>query len=166
MVQDYIIQSDLGDEYKLRITSENRWMLSEYLCNQLSKDCLEVVDIELERSKGLNVTNHKILARIEECIADFFQSHNNVLFCFFCDFISLVPSKKKDMPVQEYRSKLFSAMFHRYVSQHHISNLYNNVVKIKGVAETFYVHIIYRQEHSKYAKMIAEENLKEFNKPE
>ena len=165
MVQHYIIRSDQGDEYKLRMTSENTWMLSEDLCQQMKTNGIEVADIELERSKGANVTSPKVLSMIEECIADFLIKHENVLFCFFCDFIHLVPTRK-NIPVQEYRSRLFSAMFNRYVKQHRLNGFYNQVVKIEGVAEPFYFHVIYRKEHEMYAKMISVGNQKDFGKPE
>ena len=93
------------------------------------------------------------------------QRHQNVILSFFCDFIHLVPSKK-NIPVQEYRSRLFSTMFNRYVAQHHIAGFCNHVVEIEGVAETFYFHVIYRKEHEAYAEMIAEGHQKDFGKPE
>lgn len=164
MVQHYIIQSEQGDEYKLRLTSENTWMLPEDLCQLMKTKDIEVVDIELERSKGTNVTSSKVLSLIEGCIADYMLNHRNVLFCFFCDFIHTVPTRK-NIPVQEYRSRLFSAMFNSYVTQHHLEGFCNHVVKIEGVAETFYFHVIYRDEHEAYARMISEVNQKDFSKP-
>ena len=165
MVQHYIIQSEQGDEYKLRMTSENTWMLSEGLYQQMTTNGVEVVDIELERSKGTNVTSLKVLSLIEDTIADFLLNHENVLFCFFCDFIHLVPTKK-NIPVQEYRSRLFTAMFNRYVKLHRLNGFCNHVVKIEGVAEPFYFHVIYRKEHEALAKMISDGNQKDFSKPE
>ena len=47
----------------------------------------------------------------------------NVILSYFCDFIHLVPSQRKDMSVQEYRSRMFSAMFKRYVSQEDLDAL-------------------------------------------
>mgnify|MGYP007070236434 CR=1 FL=1 len=73
---------------------------------------------------------------------------------------------KLRIPVQEYRSRLFLAMFNRYVKQHRLNGFYNQVVKIEGVAEPFYFHVIYRKEHEMYAKMISLGNQKDFGKPE
>ena len=66
--------------------------------------------------------------------ADLMHRHHNVVLSFFCDFIHLVPSKKS-IPVQEYRSRLFSAMFNRYMSQHHLDGFYNHVVEIEDGCE-------------------------------
>ena len=79
MVQSYIIQSEFGDEYKLRMTSEEKWMLPESLCQLLKDKGIEVVDVELERSKGTSTTSLRILSLIESCIADFLLKHNHVI---------------------------------------------------------------------------------------
>lgn len=153
---EYIIQSEFGDEYRLRITSEYSGMLSEDAFFALAAEGVEVVDVELERTRGVNVTSQKVLSKIADCIADAFIPHSNVIICFFCDFISLLPSMKKRMSVQEYRSKLFSYMFERYVELHHIDGVMNHVVTVKGVAEDYFAHVIYRESHAHLANMISQ----------
>lgn len=160
----YIIQSNQTDEYKLRITSEDNGMLSDEVRQTLASENIEVFDIELERTKGLNVTSHKVLSKIEDCIADIFLTHHNAMICFFCDFISLVPSMNRNMSVQEYRSILFSKMFDRYVTLHHIEGIKNQVVVVKGTAEDYYVHVIAREEHLRFAKIIGEGIQRDFGK--
>lgn len=160
----FIIQSEQGDEYKLRIASTDSGMVSDKVRQQLLAAGLVVLDIDLYRSKGSNVTDHKILARIEDCIADVFFKHSNAVICFFCDFIGLLPNTTKTMSVQEYRSLLFSRMFERYVKTHHIGGVHNHVVTVKGVAEDYYVHVIARVEHGQFARMIGEGIQKDFGK--
>ena len=164
MNQEFVIQSDQGDEYRLRITSDHIGMLSENVLRELANKGVQVVDIELERTKGDNVTSPRVLAKIEECIADIFLSHQDVMVCFFCDFISLIPSSKKNMSVQEYRSRLFSNMFERYVNVHHIVGIRNQVVTVKGIAEDYFAHVIVREEHVYLAKIIGEGIQKDFGK--
>lgn len=165
MNQEFVIQSDQDDEYRLRITSEHIGMLSEDVLQELMSKGIQVIDIELERTKGDSVTSPKVLAKIEECIADVFLSHRDVMICFFCDFISLIPSSnKKNMSVQEYRSRLFSNMFERYINCHHISGIRNQVVTVKGIAEDYYAHVIVREEHIYLAKIIGEGIQKDFGK--
>ena len=165
MNQEFVIQSDQNDEYRLRITSEHIGMLSEDVLQELMSKGIQVIDIELERAKGNSVTSPKVLAKIEECIADVFLSHRDVMICFFCDFISLIPSSnKKNMSVQEYRSRLFSNMFERYINCHHISGIRNQVVTVKGIAEDYYAHVIVREEHIYLAKIIGEGIQKDFGK--
>ena len=70
------------------------------------------------------------------------------------------------MAVQEYRSRLFSAMFKRFMSQQNRKDICDDEIQINGVAETYYFHVIYRKEHQLYAEMIAEGHRKDFDKPE
>ena len=165
MNEVYIITSESGDEYKLQFTTERSGIIADVLLDLLVGNDIEVVEIGLARVKGQNVTSPLVLARIEESIANIMQRHRNVILSFFCDFIHVVPSKKK-ISVQEYRSRLFSAMFNRYVSQHHLHDYCNHVVEIEGVSEPFFFHVIYRKEHEVYADMIAEGHQKDFGKPE
>ena len=165
MNEVYTITSDQGDEYKLQFTTDRSGVISDALLDFLADKDIEVVEIGLARVKGQNITGHHVLAQIEECIADLMQRHQNVILSFFCDFIHFVPSNKR-IPVQEYRSRLFSGMFNRYVAQHHMTNFCNHVVEVEGVSETFFFHVIYRKEHEAYADMIAEGHQKDFGKPE
>ena len=164
MNQEFIIQADQGDEYRLRITSDHIGMLSDEIIQELKAKGIQVVDIELERTKGLHVTSLRVLAKIEECIAEVFFSRQDIMICFFCDFISLVPSMKKKMSVQEYRSRLFSDMFERYIKIHHIDGIRNQVVTVNGVAEDYFAHVIVREEHIHLARIIGEGIQKDYGK--
>ena len=123
------------------------------------------MEIGLERSKGLNFTNHRVLAQIEQCIAEVILGNPNAILFFFCDFISLLPTMKKNMSVQEYRSRLFSRMFERYVAQHHITDIFNRVTTVEGIAENYYFHVIARRHHLIFADMISANIQKDFGKP-
>ena len=70
------------------------------------------------------------------------------------------------MSVQEYRSRMFSAMFKRYISQQQQLDVCDDEIKINGVAEPFFFHVIYHRHHQHYAEMIAEGHVKDFGKPE
>ena len=166
MTEVYTLYSEYGDEYKLQFTSDRSNIIASRILDKLSKDGIEVIEIGLGRVKGTNVTSHKVLQQIEKCIADFLERMPNVIISYMCDFINLVPSNKKNITVQEYRSRLFSLMFKRYVSQHSIDYIFDDEVKIEGVAEAFYFHVIYRKGHEKYARLIADGHHDDFDKPE
>ena len=87
-----------------------------------------------------------------------------LLLSDFCDFISLIPSTKKNISVQEYRSRLFSNMFERYINCHNIGGIRNLVVTVKGIAEDYFAHVIVREEHIYLAKIIGEGVQKDFGK--
>ena len=166
MTEVYTLYSENGDEYKLQFTTERSSLIANNILDRLEQAGIEVVEVGLGRVKGENITGHKMLGQIEACIADLLQRHPNVILSYFCDFINLVPRKKKDMTVQEYRSRLFSAMFKRYISLNDLDDICDNEVRIEGVAETFYFHVIYRKEHEVYANMIAEWHHSDFDKPD
>ena len=166
MTEIYTLYSENGDEYKLQFTTERINIIAEHILNRMRQDGIDVVEIGLGRVKGNNVTSHRVLKQIEECIADFLERTPNAVLSYMCDFINLVPSNKKNITVQEYRSRMFSSMFKRYASQHHASDIFDDEIKIEGVAESYYFHVIYRKEHEKYAKMIAEGHHADFDKPE
>ncbi len=166
MTEVYSLYSESGDEYKLQLTTDRSGVIADDLLDQLNAEGIEVVEIGLARVKGQNITSHKVLRQIEECVADLMQRMPNVILSYFCDFIHLVPSHKKNMTVQEYRSRMFSAMFKRYVSQQEQMDLCDDEIKIDGVAEPFFFHVIYHKQHQHYAEMIAEGHIKDFGKPE
>ena len=165
MTEVYTLVSESGDEYKLQFTTERSGIIADEILDRINGDGIDVAEVGLGRVSGGNVTSTKMLSQIEECIADFMQRHENVVLSFFCDFINFLPATRKNIPVQEYRSRLFSLMFDRYVSQHNLTVYSNKVVEIEGVAEHFYFHVISRKEHLMYAEMIAEGYKKDFGKP-
>lgn len=167
MNEIFVIQSEYGDEYKLQLTTERSGLIASELLDRIHSDGIEVVEIGLGRVKGMAPTNPRVLAQIEDIVADMFLSHTNVVISFFCDFINGIPSmnkKKKKMTVQQYRSILFSHMFERFVINHKLDGVYNKVVVVQGVAEPYYFHIIARREHLMYADMIAEGHHNDFDK--
>jgi hypothetical protein len=166
MTEVYTLRSESGDEYKLQFTTDRSGIIADNLLDQLNAHGIEVVEIGLARVKGENITGHKVLHQIEECIADLMQRMPNVILSYFCDFIHLVPSHKKNMTVQEYRSRMFSAMFKRYVTQQQLFDVCDDEIKINGVTEPFFFHVIYHKNHQHFAEMIAEGHIKDFGKPD
>ena len=162
MTEVYSLRSEQGDEYKLQFTTDRSGIIADDILDLLNAQGIEVVEIGLARVKGQNITGHKVLNQIVECIAELMQRIPNVILSYFCDFIHLVPSQKKNMSVQEYRSRIFSAMFKRYVSQQQQLDLCDDEIRINGVTEPFFFHIIYHRKHQHYAEMHA----KDFSKPE
>lgn len=167
MNEVYVVQTASGNEYKVQFTTERSGLIAPELLDQLNAEGIEVVEIALAHTKGAVPASPLLLAHIEQIIADMFQSHANVIVCFFCDFIHAVPymnKRKEGMTVQQYRSQLFSRMFERFTNSHCIRNVYNRVVVIQGVAEPYFFHVIAREEHLKYADLIAERHHRDFDK--
>jgi hypothetical protein len=73
MTEIYTLYSENGDEYKLQFTTERSNLISDNILNRMRQDGIDVVEIGLGRVRGNNVTSHRVLKQIEECIADFME---------------------------------------------------------------------------------------------
>ena len=109
------IKSSRGDEYRVRLSPQGDRFLSYEAIGLVNRAEISLYAVELERVKGDKPTGHAVLAKIEEVIAKVFLEKSNAIICFICDFISPIPSTKKKIPAQEYRSLLFTRMFERYL---------------------------------------------------
>ncbi len=157
-----IFKSSTGDVYNITL-SEGHSVLSSEAIETLHD--VNVVGIELRRLAGRNATGQKVLAAIESTIADFFVDRENVIICYYCDFINPIPhTSKNTMPPQEYRSRLFEKMFQRYCLQYDIKDVRLSVVEINGINEKYYFHVIYRETHSLLASIIGRDLKEGFDK--
>lgn len=157
-----IFKSPEGDVYHITL-SEDHSVLSQEVLESLGN--IRVVGIELRRLAGTNATGHDVLAALEDDIAEVFLQNDDVIICYYCDFINPIPrTKKNGMPPQEYRSKLFDMMFQRYTKTHGIHDVRLSVVEIKGVNEIYYFHVIYRESHSMLAALIGSDLREGFGK--
>ena len=157
-----IFKSPDGDIYHITL-SEDHQVLSPELLETLGNT--RVVGIELRRLAGRNTTKHDVLEALEDTIAEFFLRNDDVIICYYCDFVNPIPKTKKNkMPPQEYRSKLFDAMFQRYVKQHGIEDVRLSVVEVNGINEIYYFHVIYREAHSVLAALIGSDIREGFEK--
>ena len=161
------LSSVKGDIYQISLSSKNGGLIADDIRQSLSAEGIIVLDVELNRVQGLNPTNTAVLAKIGERIAEVFLANPNVIICYFCDFLSALPytnKKHKQLSVQEYRSNLFSQMFDRYVSQHHIEDISLAILTIEGVEDNYYVHVIARNEHLHYISQINDGIQRDFGK--
>jgi hypothetical protein len=45
----------------------------------------------------------------------------------------------------------------RYTKLHSVHNIYLSVITVKGIGETYYFHLIYRDIHAKFAPIISQD---------
>ena len=155
-MEDFVtlLSTKEGDVYHITL-SEDTVLFSEATIQLLGN--LKVIGIDLRRLVGHAPTGHEMLAAIERIIADFFLSHDDVMIFYYCDFINPIPHTSKNISPQEYRSNLFKRMFERYVSQHDVDGIHLSVITAKGIGETYFFHLIYRDEHASLAPMISQD---------
>lgn len=150
-----LLSSKEGDVYHITL-SEDTVLFSKETIRLLGN--LKVVGIDLRRLVGTAPTGHEMLSAIEKIIADYFLDHNNVMLFYYCDFINPIPHTfKKDMSPQEYRSNLFKKMFERYLDQHDVDGVHLSVITAKGIDDTYFFHLIYREEHAPLAPIISKD---------
>ncbi len=157
-----IFRSREGDVYHITLTEDNRVLSSDAI--EALKG-INLVGVELRRLSGNHSTGQEVLAAIENTIAEYFINHDEIIICYYCDFINAIPhTSKNTMPPQEYRSRLFDKMFQRYTQQHGIDNVRLSVVEINGTNEKYYFHVIYREAHSFLASLIGHDLREGFDK--
>ena len=156
-MEDFVrlLSTDEGDVYHITL-SEDTILFSQDTLKIING--VKVVGIDLRRLVGSSPTGHDMLAAIEKVIADFFLEYDNVMIFYYCDFLNPIPhTKKTSMPPQEYRSNLFRLMFERYVSLHDIDDVHLSVITVKGIDDTYYFHLIYRECHAHLAPVIGQD---------
>ena len=161
-------ESTGGDIYSISLSTENGGLIADDVRKDLEDRGIVVADVELNRIQGTNPTTTSILVKTGEVIANFFLNHSSTIICYYCDFLGMLPyvrQNKKKMSVQEYRHHLFSHLFDRYISQHHIDNVSLAVLTIEGSAETYYVHVIARNEHIGHISDINNGLQRDYGKP-
>lgn len=162
-MEDFVkIFKSKDDIYHITLSENNR-LLSAETINALNG--ITLVGIDLRRLAGNHVTGNNVLNAIEKAIADFFMQRDDVMICYYCDFINPIPKTlKNSMPPQEYRSRLFERMFQRYTHLQHLEGICLSVVEINGINEKYYFHVIYRQKHSVLASIIGDDLKEGFGK--
>jgi len=156
-MEDFVrlFSTDKGDVYHITL-SEDASLLSEEVKAFIGST--KLIGIDLRRLAGENITTQGMLAALENTIADFFMKHDDVMIFYYCDFLNPIPHTTKNaMPPQEYRSRLFENLFKRYTKLHSVRNIYLSVITVKGIGETYYFHLIYRDIHAKFAPIISQD---------
>jgi len=155
-MEDFVklLSSCNGDVIHITL-SEDNMIFSTDTIRQMGD--VKLVGVDLRRLAGTQPVGHDMLGAIGMIIADYFLMHSDVMVFYYCDFINPIPHTHKDIPCQEYRSNLFKLMFERYVRQHDINDVHLSVITAQGIEETFYFHLIYRDEHAFLVSVISQD---------
>lgn len=147
----YPISTKDGDNYLVMLESFEKSVLPDNLISMLAD--IDIMDVTLERVSGGHITNPSVLFEISSFIAGFLFDNENVILYFYCDDIHEISRRNHDITPQKYRSHLFSRMFDRYITTHHITEVVNTSLEIKSDRD-IYIHIISRRSHLDYANVI------------
>ena len=113
------IQQD--NEYRILLTPVNTGGLPVNIQQVLSARKIDISELIIERISGDSTTGQEVLHDITGWIAEMFASNPNLIIYYSCDDMTPIPSRNKnsdnrDMPVNEYRSRLFSHIFDTYMT--------------------------------------------------
>ena len=90
----------------------------------------------------------------------------NLIIYYSCDDMTPIPSRNKksgnkDMPVNAYRSMLFTHIFDTYMSSHQVSGVNNTTIRLdnyeNGIGYSLFFHFIARDEHRDIVEMLKED---------
>lgn len=148
---------DLSFDIKSKEGDQIRVALSYYdseTVSMLSSDPLTLTlafyDVTLVREIGEGYVGYKVLSAVSETLARFLDENEDVVLCFYCDAQTEVKRSHSDISPQEYRSRLFSRMFDKYMKSHCLSNFINHRIKIEDLVNPMnsqFAHFICRKEH-------------------
>ncbi len=159
MIFSVTLHSCNGDEYYVYLTPLDKRWWSDVV---LPEPNVEIYQIVLDRIGGSNITDIKIIQEITNFIANVFVT-NDVIFYYVCDDLNEIPNTTHNIPSQEYRSRLFSKMFDRYIRQNNLDGVTDTNVIIKdAIGKNQYVHIISKDTHTKSVNYLVDFVLKGF----
>lgn len=121
------INSKLNDEYRIILSPFNLDIIP-YEVQELLGDDIEIVDVTLERVKGINPTDIGILLKISNIIGEILNDNGNLILYFYCDDMHNISRREnREVSPQKFRSDLFSRMFDKYILSNGITNMINTI---------------------------------------
>lgn len=159
-----IVQKD--NEYRILLTPVNIEVLPERILNVLTKREIDISELIIERISGDSTTGQEVLHDITGWVAELFASNPNLIIYYSCDDMTPIPSRNKNsdnksMPVNEYRSRLFTHIFDSYMTSHQVSGVINTPIQLdnyeNGIGYSLFFHFIAREVHSDIVEMLKED---------
>jgi hypothetical protein len=155
-----------GNEYRILLTPVNIEVLPERILKFLTSRKIDISELIIERISGESTTGQDILHDITGWVAELFASNPDLIIYYSCDDMTPIPSRNKnsenkDMPVNEYRSKLFTHIFDSYMASHQVSGVINTPIRLdnyeNGMGYSLFFHFIAREIHSDIVEMLKED---------
>lgn len=159
-------------EYRILLTPANLSPLSDEIKKILHDRDIDVSELMIDRISGDTTTDQDVLHDITGWVADIFATHRNLIIYYSCDDMTPIPSRNansenRDLPVNEYRSRLFTHIFNSYMASHQFSRVSNTPIRIdnyvNGYGYSLFFHFIARDQHYDIVDMLKEDILSEIS---
>lgn len=156
-----IIQKD--NEYRIQLTSINTEVLSKDIQAVLVEKQVDISELMIERISGESTTGQDVLHDITGWVAEMFANNPNLIIYYSCDDMTPIPSRNKNsdnksIPVNDYRSRLFTHIFDTYMASHQVSGVINTPIQLdnyeNGIGYSLFFHFIAREKHSDIVDML------------
>jgi hypothetical protein len=141
-------------------------VLPDDIHNVLSSRKIDISELMIERISGESTTGQDVLHDITGWVAELFASNPILIIYYSCDDMTPIPSRNKNsdnknMPVNKFRSKLFTHIFDTYMESHQISGVVNMPIQLdnyeNGVGYSLFFHFIARDIHSDIVEMLKDD---------
>ena len=170
-----IVQKE--SEYRILLAPANLGSLSANALKVLADRAIDVSELMIDRISGESTTEQDVLHDITGWVADLFANNPNLIIYYSCDDMTPIPSRNipcyrcieeyhtnsgnKDLPVNEYRSRLFTHIFDSYMSSHQVSGVTNTPIRLdnyeNGMGYSLFFHLIARDKHNDIVEMLKRE---------
>ena len=160
----FIIQKE--NEYRILLTPVSTEVLPVHIQEEIISRNVDISELIIERISGDSTTGQDVLHDITSWVAEMFASNPNLIIYYSCDDITPIPSRNrkgenKNMPVNAYRSRLFTRIFDSYMTSHQVSGVTNTPIQLDNYQEEFgyslFFHFIARDTHSDIVEMLKED---------
>lgn len=152
------IRNNEGDQLKVALSYYDSESIRVFSDDPLTLT-LVFYDVTLVRESGEGYVSYPILSAVSETLAKFLIDNENSVLCFYCDTQTNVIRRHLNIPPQEYRSRLFSRMYDKYIKAHNLTEFVNHRVKIDvddNPMRSQFAHFICRKEHESAVRAIGE----------
>lgn len=155
-----------GSEYRILLSPIKLNILSDTLSQHLVDLHIDVSELIIDRISGDNTTEQDVLHDITGWVANIFADNPNLIIYYSCDDMMPIPSRNansenSELPVNEYRSRLFTHIFNTYMSSHQVSGVTNTPIRLdnyeNGYGYSIFMHIIARNKHAGVVDMLKNE---------
>jgi hypothetical protein len=152
-----------GSEYRILLSPVKISVLAENIQAIISKKGIDISELIIDRLSGEKVTEQAVLHDITAWVADVFANNPNLIIYYSCDDMMPIPSRNnssgnRNLPVNEYRSRLFSHIFDTYMSSHQVSGVTNTPIRLdnyeNGVGYSIFIHFIARDKHAEIVELL------------
>ncbi|MBO7433305.1 MAG: hypothetical protein J6U13_06075 [Salinivirgaceae bacterium] len=151
------------NEYRVSLTSVNQEALPDHIRAVLADENIDVSELMIERVSGKSATGQDVLHDITGWVAELFFANPNLIVYYSCDDMTPIPRRNKrggnrNMPVNEYRSKLFTRIFDTYMASHQVTGVTNTPIRIdnyeNGIGYSLFFHFIARNIHNNVVEIL------------